>query len=168
MALRVWNSEVASVGGYLPRRVGRPTGSRRGPSWSRGHGKFTLELGGRRLGTRAERGLGKSPEKAAVDYFQRLVYWLVFYLGFQIFLRADFSICSFCAVLFSRYHGIRGPPTFWLPRRGLSTPGCRMVMGVRMYWRFVTFLTTCGCAFREAQDRIRSGELSGRELHGRR
>lgn len=28
--------------------------------------------------------------------------------------------------------------------------------------------TTRGCAFCEAQDRIRSGELSGRELHGRR
>lgn len=53
-----------------------------------------------------------------------------FYLSFQIFLRADFSICSFCAVLFSGYHGIRGPPTLWLPRRGLSTPGCCMAMGV--------------------------------------
>lgn len=133
IAFRVWNSEVASVGGYLPRRVGRPTGSRRGPSWSRGHVKFTLELGGRRLGTRAERGLGKSPEKAAVDYFQRLVYWLVFYLSFQNVLRADFSICSFCAVLFSRYHGIHGPGHSGCQGEGYQRPGCRMVMGVRMY-----------------------------------
>lgn len=90
-----------------------------------------------------------------------------FYLGFQNVLRADFSICSFCAVLFSRYHGIHGPGHSGCQGEGYQRPGCRMVMGVRMYWRFVTF-TTRGCAFREAQDRIRSGELSGRELHGRR
>lgn len=54
-----------------------------------------------------------------------------FYLSFQNVLRADFSICSFCAVLFSRYHGIHGPGHSGCQGEGYQRPGCRMVMGVR-------------------------------------